>query len=886
MTDLVPPVDLVPSLPSRIVTIDVVNEVEGAPADGVVTFTLAGDIHVAADQKIVQARAAGVRVPLVDGRGRVRLPAWSGPTRGPWGIWVRKSWAPHPYLIRVPAGSSSIDLSQITPLMEAPVTVNPEFLVTGAGVEVVEGAQWDATVSVAGGVASFVFTVPPGATPWARGSLSVSDVLDSLRLAAHEGTYKINDGSMATALGLPVSTGGNLVVEHVRGVNPSTSVARHEFTTDSNSLQFVRRSSSAGWTDWEQRWPVLSTSVEPREVPDGTDLRTLRLAEHQGRWKYGGATGAESIEGLPPVNRSALGFTLDVEHFRGTNAATSRVMHHLSLSDGTFWYSSTSAPGSAWTDWVQVGSGGGTVIDAQVTAVDVFLALGQSNMSGRGSPFGEIYGDVPDGRIWEYGSKVRTLRVASVPLDMHDENSSARLSPATSFARSWVRHVPPGTIALVVGGAHGGTGFTGAGSTWNWAEESGEWSLLAEAMSQTTEAIAAAQAQWPGATVRVRAVLWHQGENDGSMAVAANAAALDQLIGRIRAVYPDVPFILGEMSPDRPGGVAGTNPGLVHQDTPARVPGTALAHTPPDGSRDGDLSHLGRTSVEVLGQRMHDLMPAARANTTGMLQMPPPRVWAWRDGALTRAEWDPPLCRALGYVVESSTDNGSTWSDTGVTVTGRRAIIARTGVTHVRVATRAATSAPGTNLAPNPGFESGTGNVSAGSGTTISRTTAAAAVRQGTYALQVAHSGSATAQVQTLIQQEIPATTGQWVAFASYNARSTAAELCAGVAISERTESSHIAHHYTPLTPLGTAGLLQGAATVHTMQLTAATVARVRVGLVYSAAPGTWSAPDAAAIGYSDAWAIALGATQAQALAALGMTTSRPSAPVPIGAMP
>ena len=118
MTLLVPATDLAPSLPSRRVTINLAAITEGPLGDlaPTVTFRLYGDIHVGVDRVIVASLPAPLIVDLSSGSGEVRLPVFDGRFGGSWAIVVKKSWAPHEYLIRVPAGGGPIDLSEIAPL--------------------------------------------------------------------------------------------------------------------------------------------------------------------------------------------------------------------------------------------------------------------------------------------------------------------------------------------------------------------------------------------------------------------------------------------------------------------------------------------------------------------------------------------------------------------------------------------------------------------------------------------------------------------------------------------------------------------------------------------------------------------------------------------------
>lgn len=151
--DLVPTTDLAPSHPKRIVTVNASSMTMGPaetdieqtiavfhasdgqvtiigpvithrgdgmaviagtlkrPAMPLVHFELVGDVHWP-DNSIIIGALSRKSVPL---GGRIRLPVWTAAT-GQWAIRVRKSWAPQPYYIRVPSGTSTIDLSAIPPL--------------------------------------------------------------------------------------------------------------------------------------------------------------------------------------------------------------------------------------------------------------------------------------------------------------------------------------------------------------------------------------------------------------------------------------------------------------------------------------------------------------------------------------------------------------------------------------------------------------------------------------------------------------------------------------------------------------------------------------------------------------------------------------------------
>lgn len=240
---------------------------------------------------------------------------------------------------------------------------------------------------------------------------------------------------------------------------------------------------------------------------------------------------------------------------------------------------------------------------ATVTVLHVFLAAGQSNMSGRGLPVGGTM-DPADPRIFQYGAKIRTLRPATVPLDMHDTPSG--ISPATTMAREYLKSQPANVGVLIIPTAHGATGFTNSTTTLTWtvsAATSPMLDLPTLAVRQTLEGIAAARAA--GYSVGLKGVLWHQGENNSSLSTAGYSAKLDALIAffRSRLAAPKLPFVVGQMSPEGIATVPGrANVDRSHRETPARVPYTGFAPAMAGGTNPGDMIHFSRTGVTHLGK--------------------------------------------------------------------------------------------------------------------------------------------------------------------------------------------------------------------------------------------------------------------------------------------
>ncbi len=260
-----PGVDLVPSVSSRIVTIDAVTLTEGAPVtgdDAWVEFILPVDLHVRKDGKIITA--SRIRVPLAGGKGSVRLPTYdpdavtaAGDTD--WGIIVRKGWGGQhrggcncgrthdgTYLVRIPVGTSGISLAAL-PAVRPLKGREKAYAITGAGITVREGAQWDASVSLSGGVLDFDFTVPPGGTAFARGSLPSGTDLGTVK---EPGLYGIDARSTYTDTppGYVAMSNGALLVGGV-GTTWATQIYMQHGT--SPTFEWRTTSTSAAWNPWQ-----------------------------------------------------------------------------------------------------------------------------------------------------------------------------------------------------------------------------------------------------------------------------------------------------------------------------------------------------------------------------------------------------------------------------------------------------------------------------------------------------------------------------------------------------------------------------------------------------------------------------------------------------------
>lgn len=361
-------------------------------------------------------------------------------------------------------------------------------------------------------------------------------------------------------------------------------------------------------------------------------------------------------------------------------------------------------------------TGGSGTIDT----LHIFLAAGQSNMSGRGLPIG---GEVKDPRILQFGATRNILEPATVPLDMHD--TSTGLSPATTFAQNYLKTQPANVGVLIIPAAHGATGFTSAASTLTWtvgAASAPAYDLPALAVTQTLAAIEAATTA--GYKVITTGILWHQGENNSSTSQASYEGLLDALVAYFRTSLGNaqLPFVAGQMSPE---GIAITtgrpNIDKAHSGTPSRVAYTGFAPAMAGGTNDGDTTHFSKIGIDYLGKTYLAGYWQAVGNNPTAAPQPPVSVSATKTGTsvtvkwsappatLTKTEtfdlgtssaannWAAPQSHATGYRVETKTGAGA-WTtvtrDWGMALTETVTVTAGTTQARVTALNGAAESSP------------------------------------------------------------------------------------------------------------------------------------------------------------------------------------------------
>jgi|GEM_PF-1295791 len=235
--------------------------------------------------------------------------------------------------------------------------------------------------------------------------------------------------------------------------------------------------------------------------------------------------------------------------------------------------------------------------------VDVFLLLGQSNMKGRGTVPAD---QVDDPRIVMMHLQDDRWYYARHPLHGMDGRNplggseNAGVGPGLDFARRIAAEYPRRRIALVPG-AVGGSGIE-------------RWVKGAPLYEAAIKRARLALAQGPAGHVRLRGILWIQGEREAREKDRALAYP-QKLDGMIRAMredlgQPELPFIASTAGPVQDTEAMKTqypyrsevNAALL--DLPKRVPFSMCVDSRDLTGHIGDKLHYDTPSQEEIGRRM------------------------------------------------------------------------------------------------------------------------------------------------------------------------------------------------------------------------------------------------------------------------------------------
>ncbi|PZT93647.1 MAG: hypothetical protein DI630_26775 [Gordonia sp. (in: high G+C Gram-positive bacteria)] len=300
---------------------------------------------------------------------------------------------------------------------------------------------------------------------------------------------------------------------------------------------------------------------------------------------------------------------------------------------------------------------------------DLIILAGQSNMSGRGAAYDLTRLDPIDQTVEQFGTSgtwANQISVAVEPLAMHDVPSG--IGPGRVFA-SWYRQsVPPNRRVLLVPVARGSTTFYGgSGYTWLVGGASGKVNLYANMITQAKAALAAA-----GPNSRIVAVLWVQGESDGTYLTSQTnyRNALDALIDATRTDLgiADLPFVIGQIpyecrtdAAQFAADVLAARVAIdgVQVDTPRRKTRTAFAYGPV-GTINSDKLHYNAPGQRILGRSMFSAYLRAAANVAGSLPVAVPAPVITQTGSASAAvTWEQSVGRVTGYTLQYRIGAGS-----------------------------------------------------------------------------------------------------------------------------------------------------------------------------------------------------------------------------------
>ncbi len=239
------------------------------------------------------------------------------------------------------------------------------------------------------------------------------------------------------------------------------------------------------------------------------------------------------------------------------------------------------------------------VVFHKLPELDIVLAIGQSNMAGRGSfsdeiaPMNNVFLLTPEGE----------MEISANPMNKYSnirkDLSLQKLGPSYTCALALQSHLQK-PVGFVVN-AQGGSSIT----TWYQAGKSNYDATI----------VRAKEAQRFG---RIRAIIWHQGESDGSI-VDSYMNRLSTMIQHLRTELnePDLFLVAGELAYWRGGGTGSTAFNTMIRTISSTIPNSnwvsAEGLTPLIDATD---PHFDGASQKVLGNRYAEKIIQYVYNTT------------------------------------------------------------------------------------------------------------------------------------------------------------------------------------------------------------------------------------------------------------------------------
>ena len=223
------------------------------------------------------------------------------------------------------------------------------------------------------------------------------------------------------------------------------------------------------------------------------------------------------------------------------------------------------------------------VADNKSEKMEIYLCIGQSNMAGRANI--ELQDKDSINNVLLFTSNEEKLwKKAANPLNKYStvrkKIEMQRLGPGYSFGKTIAQAREGKTIGLVVN-AKGGTSIE-------------EWEpgglLYTEAINQTKKALEYGV---------LKGIIWHQGEANASrykMYMPKITALIEALRKDLNA--PNLPFVAGQLSPDKP---LRNNFNTMILELPNTVENTGVVTT--ENTSTIDKTHFDSASQRILGKR-------------------------------------------------------------------------------------------------------------------------------------------------------------------------------------------------------------------------------------------------------------------------------------------
>lgn len=287
------------------------------------------------------------------------------------------------------------------------------------------------------------------------------------------------------------------------------------------------------------------------------------------------------------------------------------------------------------------------------------VPLGQSNVTQRSSVVGALEPPIQNVMTWNGTAWVLASGVPWI---------------GSGFARKYAtlaaqRGFRVGIVPCGLGSSSFNPAAAGSSGTWDRTVTTGSPRYL---YPEAVTKVAAARAAAPTGS-QMLAALWDQGEADTIlMNDTTYAAKLDDLIAqfRIDTATPKLPFIISSLTPEyaqSANGAPVNNRPLIAaalEDTPRRVVNTAYHQGPRDMSEaDGAGIHYTPEGNSLRGAEQAGVsLWQALENEPTSIPQPPHSFTITRSGAAVEVTWAHPFSRVTAYTIETSTDEGATWT--------------------------------------------------------------------------------------------------------------------------------------------------------------------------------------------------------------------------------